>query len=102
MAGPEPEHISVTEASARGVARLVADAAHGAEVVVTRRGEPLAAVVSVERLTALEELRADLRDLALVVGRAADDDGRRTGIDDVLTAFGQTREALAASRDRET
>src|SRR6185436_19805620 len=70
MADLEREHISVTEASGRGVARLVADAAHGAEVVVTRRGAPVAAVVSVERLAALDELRRDLRDLALVVGRA--------------------------------
>lgn len=99
---PAPEHISVTEASARGVARLAADAAHGTEVVVTRRGAPLAAVVSIERLTALDDLRDDLRDLALVIGRGADDDGRRTGIDDVLTAFGQTRDALAARPDDET
>ena len=68
MADLEREHISVTEASGRGVARLVADAAHGAEVVVTRRGAPVAAVVSVERLAALDELRRDLRDLALVIG----------------------------------
>ena len=73
VADLEREHISVTEASGRGVARLVADAAHGAEVVVTRRGAPVAAVVSVERLAALDELRRDLRDLALVIGRV----GRR-------------------------
>lgn len=91
MAAPELEHISVTEASARGVARLVADAAHGAEVVVTRRGARVAAVVSVDRLAALDELRRDLRDLALVVGRSADDDGRRVVLDDVLGAFGQAR-----------
>ena len=60
VADLEREHISVTEASGRGVARLVADAAHGAEVVVTRRGAPVAAVVSVERLAALDELRRDL------------------------------------------
>lgn len=81
------ERISVTEASARGVARLAADAAHGAEVVITRRGVPLAAVVSMERLEALDAVRADLRDLALVVGRAADDDGRRVGLHDVLGAY---------------
>jgi hypothetical protein len=56
-------------------------------VVVTRRGSPVAAVVSVERLAALDELRRDLRDLALVVGRSADDDGRRVSLDDVLEAF---------------
>jgi prevent-host-death family protein len=97
----ELEHISVTEASARGVARLAADAAHGAEVVVTRRGEPLAAVVSIERLAALDDLRDDLRDLALVIGRGADDDGRRTDIDEVLTAFRQSRDSLGARPDDE-
>ena len=87
MADREREHISVTEASGRGVARLVADAAHGSEVVVTRRGAPVAAVVSVERLAALDELRRDLRDLALVIGRGADDDGRRVALDDAFRAF---------------
>ena len=86
-----PERLSVTEASRRGVARLVADAAHGAEVVVERHGRPVAAVVGHERFTALDQLRDDLRDLALVVGRAADDDGRRSPLDDVVDAFGRAR-----------
>jgi antitoxin (DNA-binding transcriptional repressor) of toxin-antitoxin stability system len=82
------EELSVTEASRRGVARLVADAAHGAEVVVFRHHAPVAAVVGIDRLAELDALRADLRDLALVVARAADDDGRRTAIEEVLAAFG--------------
>ena len=77
------EELSVTEAGRRGVARLVADAAHGAEVVVTRHHRPLAAVIGIEHLRELERLRADLRDLALAVARAADDDGRRTSIEHV-------------------
>jgi prevent-host-death family protein len=81
------EEISVTAASARGIARLVADAAHGSEVVVTRHGRAVAAVVGIEQLDGLERLRADLRDLALVVGRTAADDGRRTRLDDVSAAF---------------
>ena len=68
----------MTAASARGVARLVADAAHGIEVVVTRHHKPVAAVVGVERLAELDAIADDLRDLALVIARAADDDGRRT------------------------
>ena len=80
--------LSVTEASARGVARLVADAAHGDEVVVTRHHRPVAAVVGLDRLRELDELTADLRDLALVIARTADDDGRRTSLDDVVAAFG--------------
>jgi prevent-host-death family protein len=87
------EQISVTEASRRGIARLVADAAHGTEVVVQRHGRPVAAIVGYERFTELEQLRDDLRDLALVIGRAVGDDGRRTSLDDVVDAFGRARTA---------
>ena len=38
------EELSVTAASARGVARLVADAAHGDETVVTRHHRAVAAL----------------------------------------------------------
>lgn len=91
--------LTVTEAAQRGVARLVADAEHGTDLVVTRRHQPVAAVVSMRRLNELEEAAADLRDLALVLVRAATDSGRRTSIDDVLSAFGHTRESLAALPD---
>ena len=90
MADPV-EQLSVTEASRRGIARLVADAAHGTEVVVQRHGRPVAAIVGYERFTELEQLRDDLRDLALVIGRAVGDDGRRTSLDDVVDAFGRAR-----------
>jgi PHD/YefM family antitoxin component YafN of YafNO toxin-antitoxin module len=93
--------LSVTEAAQRGVARLVADAEQGADLVVTRRHQPVAAVVSMRRLNELEEAAADLRDLALVLARAATDTGRRTPIDDVLSAFGHTRESLAAIPDED-
>ncbi len=89
----DAERISVTEASRRGVARLVADAAHGTEVVVERHGTPLAAVIAYDRYTELVQLRADLRDLALVLGRGADDDGSRHSLDDVVDAFGRARRA---------
>jgi prevent-host-death family protein len=78
----------VSAASSRGIARLVADAANGDEVVITRHHRPVAAVVGVERLRELDELTADLRDLSLVIARVADDDGHRATLDDVLTAFG--------------
>jgi prevent-host-death family protein len=90
MADPVDE-LSVTEASRRGIARLVADAAHGTEVVVQRHGRPVAAIIGFERFTELEQLRDDLRDLALVIGRSVADDGRRTDLDDVVDAFGRAR-----------
>jgi prevent-host-death family protein len=84
---PARVELSVTEANARGIARLVADAAHGEEVVVTRHRRPVAAVVGFERLQELDELVADLRDLALVIARTADDGGGRTSLADVRAAF---------------
>jgi prevent-host-death family protein len=95
----DPYELSVTEATKRGVAGLVSDAEKGNAVVVTRHHKPVAAVVGIDRLKELDEAAADLRDLALVLARAADDSGRRTSLDDVLTAFGHTRESLAAVED---
>ncbi|MFI6741973.1 type II toxin-antitoxin system prevent-host-death family antitoxin [Nonomuraea sp. NPDC050451] len=93
--------MSVTEAAQRGVARLVADAEQGADLVVTRRRQPVAAVVSIRRLNELEEAAADLRDLALVLARSVTDTGERISLDEVLAAFGHTRESLAAIPDDE-
>lgn len=93
--------LSVTDATKRGVAGLVADAEHGADLLVTRHHRPVAAVVGVDRLKEIEEAAADLRDLALVLARVVTDNGRRTSFDDVLAAFGHTRESLAAVEDDE-
>jgi len=87
--------LTVTEATRRGVAGLLADAATGEGIVVTRRRVPVAAIMSVGRLADLDAARDDLVDLALVLGRAATDTGNRTGLDQVLAAFGQSRESLA-------
>jgi antitoxin (DNA-binding transcriptional repressor) of toxin-antitoxin stability system len=92
----DARELSVTEATKRGVAGLVADAELGEAVVVTRHHRAVAAVISIRQLRELEEATADLRDLALVLARAATDTGRRTPLDDVLDAFGHTRESLAA------
>jgi len=97
----EPRRLSVTEATQRGVAGLVADAEQGSDVIVTRRQEPVAAVVSMRRLAAIDEVVGDLHDLALVLVRSATDSGRRIPLDDVLSAFGETRESLAALPDDE-
>ncbi|MEV0392732.1 hypothetical protein [Polymorphospora rubra] len=97
----DPRELSVTEAAQRGVAGLVADAEGGSDVVVTRRQRPVAAVVGIQRLTQIENTLSDLHDLALVLARAATDSGRRTSLDDVLGAFGHTRESLAALPDDE-
>ncbi|WP_329788906.1 type II toxin-antitoxin system prevent-host-death family antitoxin [Lentzea sp. DG1S-22] len=95
----EARELTVTEATRRGVAGLVADAEQDGPVVVTRHSRPVAAVVPVSRLAEIDEATADLRDLALVLARSAADSGRRTSFDEVLTAFGHTRESLAAVED---
>jgi antitoxin (DNA-binding transcriptional repressor) of toxin-antitoxin stability system len=97
----EPRHVSVTEAAQCGIARLVTDAEHGSDIIVTRRQEPVAAVVSMRRLAEIDAAVADLHDLALVLARSATDTGRRTPIDAVLSAFGHTRESLEALPDDE-
>lgn len=97
----EPHQLSVTEAAQRGVAGLVSEAEQGSDVIVTRRQQPVVAVVSMRRLDEIDEAVADLRDLALVLARTATDSGRRTTFDDVLAAFGHTRESLEALPDDE-
>ncbi|MGW0191791.1 hypothetical protein [Nonomuraea sp. NPDC003201] len=93
--------LSVTEAAQRGVARLVAEAEQGIDLVLTRRHQPVAAVVSIRRLNELEAATADLRDLAVVLARSVTDTGERVSLDEVLGAFGHTRESLAAIPDDE-
>jgi prevent-host-death family protein len=90
--------LSVTEASSRGVAGLLKDSEHGADTVVERHGRPVAAVVSIQHFSELRELEQDLRSAALVLSRAATDNGRRTGLDDVIAAFGFTRGELQQER----
>ncbi|NGO40756.1 type II toxin-antitoxin system Phd/YefM family antitoxin [Streptomyces ureilyticus] len=95
----DAHELTVTEASKRGVAKLVAEAEQGSDLVVTRRHRPVAAVVGMDRLAALEAAASDLHDLALVLARSASDTGQRTSLDDVLAAFGHTRESLDALPD---
>jgi prevent-host-death family protein len=88
--------MSVTEAAIAGVSGLIRDAENGGDVIVSRRGHPVAAVVSMRRLDQLRVLEADLRDLALVMTRAATDTGGRVGLDEVIESFGFDRAGLEA------
>jgi antitoxin (DNA-binding transcriptional repressor) of toxin-antitoxin stability system len=87
--------MTVSEATQRGVAGLVSEAERGVDVVVTRHRRPVAAVIAYHRLQELSRAAEDLRDLALALARQAGDNGRRTSLDAVLEAFGQTRDSLA-------
>ncbi|GAB2902303.1 type II toxin-antitoxin system prevent-host-death family antitoxin [Streptomyces mayteni] len=95
------ESLTVTEAARRGVAGLITDAERGSPLVLTRRCRPVAVVVGSESLAALEKAVSDAGDLASALQRAADDAGGRTSLDEVLAAFGHTRESLAALPDDE-
>jgi len=91
--------ISVTDATARGVAGLIKDAEAGADIIVSRRGKPVAAVVSTRQLEELRTLEGDLRDAALVIVRAATDTGLRGSLDEAISAFGFSRVELEAELD---
>ncbi len=86
--------LSVTDASKRGVSRIVADAESGAGIVVERRGEPAAVVVGMKRMQSILEREDDLRSAVLVLSRAATDTGNRTSLDDVISALGFDRAEL--------
>lgn len=91
--------VTVTEASKRGVAALIRDASDGHNVIVSRWGSPVAAVVGVARLAEIEELERDLRSAALVLSRALTDTGERTSLDDAIVALGFDRATLEAELD---
>ena len=93
------ETVSVTEAAERGVPALVRDASGGQDIVVARRGEPVAAVVGMKRLAEIQELERDLRSAALVMARLATDDGRHRSLDEVIALFGFDRDELEAELD---
>lgn len=91
--------ISISEASNRGVSKLVSDAENGRPPILLRNGKAVAAVVTVEsldRLQQLDELEDDLRLLSLALVRAAADSGRRYDLDDVLAEAGIDPDELDA------
>ncbi len=101
MASPESYALSITDASARGVSSLVRDAEIGGVVVLERRHEPVAAVIGVQRLEMLRDAARDLRDLGIVLTRAATDDGVRHTLSDVFGRFGLDRAVLEAELDED-
>ncbi len=90
--------ISVTEASNRGVSRLIQDAAQGRTQVVLRNNKAVAAVVgieAVERLARLEELEGDLRLLSVALARTVTDSGRWYSLEAVAAELGVDLDTLA-------
>lgn len=87
--------VSVTDATGRGAA-LFRDAEQGQDIVVSRHGRPVAAVVGVERLEALRSLEADVRSASVALTRLLSDDGIRHDLDDVIVQLGFDRAELEA------
>lgn len=98
---PHATHITVTDAAALGVPALVRGAEEGDDVLVTRRGAPVAYVVGVERIARLNRLEAELRNAVLVLTRSATDTGARTSLDEAMTSFGFSRAELEAELEAE-
>jgi hypothetical protein len=89
--------ISITEASNKGVSKLVTDAENGRPQVLLRNNRAVAAIVnigSMDRLQRLDELEDDLRLLSIALVRAAADSGRRYDLDDVLAEAGIDPDSL--------
>jgi prevent-host-death family protein len=91
--------VSLSDASSKGLSALVEDATTHGYTIISRRNMPAAAVVSIDRYTALQEAEEDVRDLAVLVSRVLHDDGRRVAFDDVLDKLGFTREDLESIPD---
>lgn len=98
---PPVSTLSVTDAASRGVSSLVSAAESGQDVIVERRGKPVAVVVSMDRLHRLDALESELRETSLLLARAATDTGVRVDLDDALAAFGFDRTELEAELARD-
>jgi hypothetical protein len=95
----DAEDVAITEASRRGISKLIADAEAGHATVLRRRSEPVAALVGYQDVQRLAAMERDLTDVALVLARAATDNGHRTPLDDAITSLGFTRAQLDALDD---
>lgn len=85
------EMISVSDASNRGLSKLVAEAIDGTRWVVVRNNKPAAMIVgleAMERLQRIDELEQDVRLLVLTVTRSVTDTGERFDLDEVAREFG--------------
>lgn len=94
--------ISISEANRLGVSGLIREAESGRDRIVLRNNRPVAAVVGINRLEELDELRDledDLLDLTLALARLETTSSHRLSLDEVFARFGYTREQLAAIAD---
>lgn len=89
--------VGVTEL-ANSSSRLVAAAAQGRNVIISKNNRPTAALVGIECLQELEDREENLGLLVLAIARLATDNGNRTELNDFIDEFGLT-DAVAALGD---
>lgn len=68
---PDQHQLTVAEVTERGLARLLADARTGKDIIVTYHDEPVVVIVSMQRLTQIDTTVSELHNLALVLARPA-------------------------------
>ena len=81
--------VGVTEL-ANCSSRLVAAAADGRDVIISKNNRPTAALVGIERLQQLDDREENVALLALALTRMATDNGNRTELDDFISELGLT------------
>ncbi|MBS9535830.1 type II toxin-antitoxin system prevent-host-death family antitoxin [Mycobacterium sp. M1] len=92
--------VGVTEL-ANSSSRLVAEAAQGRDVIISKNNRPTAALVGIERLQDLEEREENLALLTLALTRIATDNGRRTELDEFIRELNLTAEVAALDDEDE-
>lgn|ERR1700722_6687070 len=92
--------VGVTEL-ANSSSRLVAEAAQGRDVIISKNNKPTAALVGIERLQDLEDREENMALLALTLTRMATDNGNRTDLDDFISELGLADEVAALNDDED-
>ncbi len=87
------EIVAVTEAG-RKLSTLVKEVEHHGQRVLVKNNRPVAVLIGVRRLRQLQDAEDSLADIALLLARILTDDGERTSLEDVLRAYGVTRQEL--------
>ena len=93
------DSLSISDAEKLGVFGLASAVEAGHEYVLLRDEEPVAVVVSMERIEQIQQLEEDLLDVSLAAARMLAASACRHSLDEVLAQFGYTREQLRREDD---
>lgn len=80
--------ISVSDANAKGISSLVADAERGRSRIIVRNSKPVAAVVSVSEYDRLADLEENLALMVAAFARLVADGGDWVDLDDLADELG--------------